>query len=85
MSIASLRQSMDAEHCLMVPMEAAAIASGSISSMTLEWRRAPSSLSSGCVRQSVRNIEPCESETRNSLLVPGCARMDVRGCGNGIT
>lgn len=39
----------------------------------------------GSERQSVKNIEPRQSETRNSLLVDGCELIVVRGWGNAIT
>lgn len=67
-----------------MPVRASDKARGSINSTTLECRDPSRSVSSGSDRQSVRKIDPRESETRNSLLVNGCESTEVRGLLNEI-
>jgi hypothetical protein len=71
--------------CAETPDSASESARGSTSSTTVECLQSSGSVSGGSERQSVRKIEPRESEMRRSLLVKGCEETDVSGCANGIT
>ena len=58
---------------------------GSTSSITLDCLQLPCSLCSGSDLQSVKNMEPRQSETRNSLLLNWWLFTVTRGWGNAIT
>ena len=85
MSVLSLRHAAEPDHWEAIPKALSVNADGSTSSTRLECLQMFGSTSCLSERQSVKNMEPRQSETRKSLLVDGWEQMEVRGWGNGMT